>query len=93
VSDAAAGRLARLQAFFEERGVARPCPACGHDTWRLLDDDGADRYKKHYAIVRIQPDAPRPLSANDLMFTDVLICRNCGFVRMHAESVVDGAPT
>lgn len=60
--------------FIESRGADRECPACGHDgEW-----------------ARVQADSDLKLSTpdGDAILAAVLICQNCGFIRLHSVDVM-----
>lgn len=60
-------------------GALKPCPACGHQHWNLLDEDAEglpSLLLQRSEVFNIPP--PRlPLV--------VLVCVNCGFLRQHAK--------
>ncbi|MCE2579550.1 hypothetical protein LDL36_13825 [Komagataeibacter sp. FNDCR1] len=67
----------KLGKFFEEKSNKKDyhCPFCGGGKWYLLDSD-----EEKTGIL------------NSKMFLNLcytVACANCGFIRMHARSVVD----
>ena len=61
--------------FLASRGARKQCPLCGQEQWTGWDQRLA---------------LPRTLEGADSMAIEVipLICRNCGFVRLHAAHVL-----
>ena len=78
-------------------GVDALCPVCLHDTWRALGDTGSDRDVKLVAIDESgefleRGDRPGPPWLG--LTCAVLICRRCGWVRLHSvdtlQRLLDG---
>jgi hypothetical protein len=64
-----------LQDFMASRDARRPCPACGHEEW--------DGWDQRLTLSRTLNGAEHtPFEAIPL------VCRNCGFVRLHSAHVL-----
>ena len=61
--------------FLASRGARKACPVCAHEDW-----DGWDR----------RSTLPRWLdeAGHDPLEVIPLLCRNCGFVRLHSSHVL-----
>jgi hypothetical protein len=61
--------------FLASRGARRPCPACGHEQW--------DGWNQRLTL---------PRTLDDMQSTPLevipLVCKNCGFVRLHSAHVL-----
>jgi predicted Zn-ribbon and HTH transcriptional regulator len=64
-----------LSDFLASRGARKACPLCGHEDW-----DGWDQ----------RLTVPRALNGTEYepLVVIPLLCRNCGFVRLHASHVL-----
>ena len=61
--------------FLASRGARKACPLCGHEQW----DGGEQRLS-----------LPRTLTGaeHDPLEVIPLVCRNCGFVRLHSSRML-----
>ena len=61
--------------FLASRGASKACPVCGREDW-----DGWDQ----------RAALPRTLDGQDYTAVEVvpLLCRNCGFMRLHSAHVL-----
>ncbi|MCB8879629.1 hypothetical protein ACELLULO517_05235 [Acidisoma cellulosilytica] len=62
----------KVEGFFEERGVSDDCPFCATTEWGV--------FANGEITVKITTGVPE-----NKMDTYVLVCLNCGFVRMHLK--------
>lgn len=64
-----------LSNFFTSRGADRECPICGYDgEWARIEADGDLKLNTINGLGMV------PVAA--------VLCRNCGFVRLHAVDAV-----
>ncbi|MFG1454551.1 hypothetical protein V5F44_20210 [Xanthobacter sp. V2C-8] len=64
-------------AYFESKSITPTCESCGHNEWTPMQGAGA------VPALRQMPFMDYRLP------TYVLICRNCGLVRLYAKVAVD----
>ena len=63
----------KMQAHFAVKGVVVSCPMCKTERWGMLQKDD------EALLIGLEKVPP----------AYVLICMNCGFVRMHVRDVLD----
>ena len=71
---------------FEERGVNRPCPRCGHPNFIIVVEG--------YATYVIQPpDLSRVVIEGQHLPAVITTCQKCGFVSVHSLITLGLLPT
>jgi predicted RNA-binding Zn-ribbon protein involved in translation (DUF1610 family) len=76
------GAASAIRSFFDERQAKANCPTCGNATWLLMDSPDSD------TTLPVIGNLPNQPYRGHKMYS--FVCRNCGYVRMHLRSVVDG---
>jgi predicted RNA-binding Zn-ribbon protein involved in translation (DUF1610 family) len=71
----------QLDIKLADKGANQKCPVCGRPNW-TVDDDPA-------AVNAIDPDTDEILLGTALPAA-VMVCKNCGFIRLHAVEVLLG---
>lgn len=90
----------KIDAFLTSRGARPQCEVCGQNTWSLPEDDNP-------MVVKVQTQTPPPpqnmfgnafglsppvrLPQMGSLNAYIVVCLNCGHIRLHAESVVKQA--
>lgn len=72
----------KLEVRLSDKGARQECPSCGDIKW-LVDDDPAALNATDGKTGEVLLDAALDAA--------VMVCRNCGFVRLHAVQVLFGA--
>ena len=72
----------RVEAWLNEKGAFKPCPACGNETWTLFNYvlSGSTFAPGHIFV----PDVSYPMVA--------LSCKRCAYVRLHSAVVIGVVP-
>lgn len=71
--------------FFDAVGVKRDCPCCGNQSWNVVGGG----VRSIPALIYVQDENVDPMNrpATGASLTIAAICKNCGFIRQHMESV------
>jgi hypothetical protein len=74
--------------YLEARGSSMVCSCCGTDAWHMLIHDVEDiKNQQLMAFSLLHSDAKKDVSAAlDVL---VIVCTNCGLVRMHCVQKVE----
>jgi hypothetical protein len=73
--------VAKLDLELAHKGARQECPVCGELEW-LADDTPA-------AVSAADVDSDEVVMSEALLAA-ILVCRNCGFIRLHAANVLLG---
>ena len=76
--------------ILKEKKATKPCPACGHDGFILLNGD----FKQEFIPWGKSPGLPVALapSGRRSFYYIVLVCDNCGYIRQHAMTPLGVTP-
>jgi hypothetical protein len=74
----------RLAQRLNERGATSACPACGQEDWIHFGGLGN-------LVVHLTPDTEHreSIETHVVLPAYVLICANCGLIRLHGREVLD----
>ncbi len=69
-----------IRRALEAKGADADCPACGANDWGIVEPGGA-------------VDLPyRALTTTDFVTVAMMLCGNCGFLKMHRTETLLGEP-
>lgn len=73
-----------VREYFDSVGVKNDCPACGQSQWFLDPDiEGPGT-----GAVQVRADRVDKQNVRSSLLYVLVICRNCGFIRQHARSLI-----
>ena len=68
--------------FFEEKHASGSCQSCGQNTWSVVGFED-----KLPSIIMVRSDGAMEIPPQSIPAA-VLVCTNCGYMRMHALGVI-----